>query len=337
MHELPCPAALTLRGVRFAPALFCAPMAGITHSAFRRLLADFGGYGALFTEMLSAQVLLREDLQHSPWVRRRPCEGKVIYQLLVSNTHRLAEAVDRLAAVAPDGLDLNSACPAPSVRLQGGGAHLFEDAERLRDVVRTLRAHFAGPLTVKLRLGHPTAGWRERLRERLRMLAGEGVDALTIQPRFMREKLNRPARHDLYAELAAESGLPVIANGDLTTPESYRERAAHLAPAAGLMLGRIAAVRPWIFAQWHRPDLAVDHAEVWNRLLDYLREDFHREGQALARIKIFTSYFGRNFTFGHTLFVAVQTAPDLATAQARANEFFAARPALCRFPSLDGI
>jgi hypothetical protein len=96
-------------------------------------------------------------------------------------------------------------------------------------------------------------------------------------------------------------------------------------------------VRPWIFAQWHRPDLAVDHAEVWNRLLDYLREDFHREGQALARIKIFTSYFGRNFTFGHTLFVAVQTAPDLATAQARANEFFAARPALCRFPSLDGI
>ena len=311
-------------------------MAGVTHSAFRRLLADFGGYGALFTEMLSAKTILHEDVRRSPWVWRRPAEGKVIYQLLAADTDRLPEVVERLAAVAPDGLDLNGACPAPTVRRQRGGASLFEDAERLFDVVRILRATFAGPLTVKIRLGRRTPEWRERLRERLRGLAGEGVDALTIHPRFHEEKLKRSARHDLYAELAADTALPIIANGDIAGADYIRARAASFAPAAGLMIGRMAAARPWCFAQWHDPGLAVDHAEVWNRLFDYIVEDFPA-AQALARVKIFTAYFARNFLFGHTLFAAVQSAPDLASARERAARFFAARPELDPSPSFGGI
>jgi len=331
-----CPPPLILRQTRFDPPLFCAPMAGITHSAFRNLLADFGGYGALFTEMLCAKTILHEDLQRSPWVRRRAREGRVIYQLLVTDTHRLPEILDRLAVLAPDGLDLNSACPAPTIRRQRGGADLFEDADRLRDIVRTMRRHFAGPLTVKIRLGRHVPRWRERLSERLRLLADEGVDALTVHPRFSDERLTRAARHDLYAEFAAEAGLPIIANGDITSPDYCRERAAQFAAAAGLMIGRIVAARPWSFAQWHRPDLTVEHAAVWDRLFDYILEDF-QPGPALARVKIFTAYFARNYLFGHTLFVAVQSAPDLATARARARRFFASQPALCRFLSLDGI
>jgi hypothetical protein len=103
------------------------------------------------------------------------------------------------------------------------------------------------------------------------------------------------------------------------------------------MIGRMAAVRPWTFAQWHQPDLVVDPPAIWNRLFDYILEDFPRSGQALARVKIFTSYFARNFIFGHTLFTAVQSAPDLDTARARAAHFFAGAPALARFPSIDGI
>ena len=335
MISLPPP--LTLRGACFDPPLFCAPMADITHSAFRRLLADFGGYGALFTEMLSARMILNEDLYRSPWLKRRPQEGKVVYQLLVIDPDRLPEILNRLAALAPDGIDLNGACPAGTVRQQRGGADLFEDASRLRDVVRALRGHFAGPLTVKIRLGQRGPNWRERLRERLRLLADEGVDALTIHPRFPDERLKRSARHDLYGELAAEAGVPIIANGDITGPEFWRERAVHFAPAAGLMIGRMAAVRPWCFAQWRNPALAVDHAEVWDRLLGYVVEDFPRPSQALARIKIFTAYFARNFLFGHTLFVAVQTAPDLAAARERAGRFLSAKPELCRFPSVAGI
>jgi len=118
---------LTLRGVVFDPPLFCAPMAAITHSAFRRLLGDFGGTGALFTEMLSARMILREDIQRSPCLKRRACEGKVIYQLMATETARLDEIIERLAPLKPDGLDLNIACSAYNVLEQGGGTDLFDD------------------------------------------------------------------------------------------------------------------------------------------------------------------------------------------------------------------
>ena len=98
---------LTLRGVCYDPPLFCAPMAGITHSAFRRLLSDFGGYGALYTEMLSAKMVVHEDPETSPWLKRRPQEKRVIYQLLVTEATRLPATLARLAPaslVLPRGI-----------------------------------------------------------------------------------------------------------------------------------------------------------------------------------------------------------------------------------------
>jgi len=327
---------LTLRGVTFDPPLFCAPMAEISHSAFRRLVADFGGYGALFTEMLSAKMLLKEDMVHSPWTKRRAQEGRVIYQLLVADTGQLPQILERLALLAPDGIDLNGACPAPSIRAMGGGADLFEDADRLREILRVLRNYFAGPLTVKIRLGREAEGWRARLGERLRVLRDEGVDGLTLHPRFAGDKLTRTPRHELYAELAAEAQLPIIANGDILDPHYVRSHAADFAPAAGLMLGRIAAARPWVFAQWRNPDLVVDHAAVWQRFCDYVAEDFVPE-RALGRVKIFTAYFARNFMFGHTFAMAVQSAPTIVAARERAEKFFANQPALTRHINLGGI
>lgn len=337
MNANALPPPLTLHGTRFDPPLFCAPMAGITHSAYRRLLAEFGGYGALFTEMLSARMILGEDLRRSPWLKRRPDEGRVIYQLLVTDTDRLSETLDRLSALAPDGLDLNCACPAWNVRRQRGGADLFDEPDRLREIVRIMRDHFSGPLTVKARLGRQTPHWRESLSERLRLLEGEGVDALIMHPRFSEERLKRSARHGIYAELAAETRLPIIASGDITGPDYCRERSERFEPAAGLMIGRMVAARPWTLAQWHQPDLAVDHAAVWFRLFDYIVEDFIRPEQALVRIKIVTPYFASNFLFGHSLFAAIQSAPSLAAARERAERFFARQPALCQLPSLAGI
>ena len=85
-----------LRGRRFAPARFCAPLAGYTHSAFRRLLAEFGGCGAVWTEMLAARQILREDPHGSPWLRRRPQEGFTVFQLMVRATDPLDRILARL-------------------------------------------------------------------------------------------------------------------------------------------------------------------------------------------------------------------------------------------------
>ncbi len=312
-------------------------MAGITHSAFRRLLADFGGMGGVFTEMLSAKMVVHENAMNSPWLKRRPTDGRVIYQLLVVDTRELTQALDRLAPVAGEGIDINLACPAITVQQQGGGSNLFDDPVRLRDIIRVIRAHHAGPLLVKIRLGRPTPDWREVLHDRLRLLEDEGVDALTLHPRFAEESLNRfPARHALHAELASETHLPIIANGDITGIDYARERMDVFASTSGLMIGRMAAARPWVFAQWHTPGLTVDRVEVWSRFCRYLEDDFSPE-KALIKLKGFTPYFARNFVFGHTLFAAVQGAATWLEAKEKAGQFLAGPQPLIRDISLSGL
>ncbi len=317
---------LTIGRSTFAPALFCAPMAEITHSAFRRLLADFGGYGALFTEMLSAKALLREDPALSPYVKKRPNEGQLFYQILINGSEPLEAIAERLTAWGAAGLDINCACPAPAIKALRAGAFLFEDRVRLAQTLQTIRRCFSGPLTVKIRLGHNQPGWPEQLRERLQLLEDHGVDALTLHPRFRDEKLKRSARHTWLPWVAAQCRLPLIANGDITGPAYVQARADCFAAAAGLMIGRQAVVQPWIFAQWHQAR-AVDHAAIWERLCQYTYEDFQPR-QALIRMKIFTTYYARNFVWGHSLFKAVQRARDLTALRTAAQEFFSGAASL---------
>jgi tRNA-dihydrouridine synthase B len=311
-------------------------MAGFTHSAFRRLVADFGGYGALFTEMLSGRWLLHENLHTSPAVRRREEEGRVIYQLMVGDPAEVPRLVDRLARVAPCGLDLNCACPAPNVRSVGAGSDLFEDRDRLTAIVGALRRHYPGLLSVKIRLGRPGANWRERLLDRLRLFEDHGVDAVILHPRFSDEKLKRRARHELFPELAAATRLPLIASGDIHGPQVVREHPHHFAAVAGIMVGRMAVVQPWLFRAWDGGGPGIDYLEVWRRFCRYALEDFG-PGRAYYRIKAFTSYYARNFVFGHTLFTIAQSAPDLPSLTDRAAAFLAASPPLARNPNAQGL
>ena len=104
---------VTIRGLEFRPALFCAPLAGLTHSAFRRVLAGFGGCGAAWTEMLAAKQVLREDPVTSPYLKRNPGETRLIYQLMLREGDPVEKIVARLAEARADGIDINLACHAP--------------------------------------------------------------------------------------------------------------------------------------------------------------------------------------------------------------------------------
>jgi tRNA-dihydrouridine synthase len=168
------------------------------------------------------------------------------------------------------------------------------------------------------------------------VIRDSGVDAVILHPRFAREKFRRHARHDLLPWAAGELRLPMIVSGDLTGPQDAETRRDALACAAGLMIGRMAAAQPWVFAQWQGRRPAIDHAAVWMRFFDYVVEDFVPNRQ-LARVKMFTEYFSRNFQFGHTLFTAVQTALSMAEARDRAAAFFASAPPLVSRPGVLGI
>lgn len=310
-------------------------MAGFTHSAFRRLVGELGGgYGALFTEMLNLRAIPRERIDTSPWLKRRPEDGPVIYQALARDTEGLEAAVSRIAEASPAAIDLNLACHAPFIRKASGGSGLFEDRERLSAVLHALREAWAGPLTVKIRLGRNRSDWADMLADRLALFERVGVDGVFVHTRFFEDGFKRRARHEWLPRIRGMTRLPLIANGEINGPEC--EGLSGLEAAVGLMTGRMLVVRPWLFAAWGRPAYRPDYADVWRRFCAYVMEDF-QPPQALARIKMFAVYYARNFLFGHTLETTVRRATDIASAQAAGLAFIERNPAVCREPSLAGL
>lgn len=305
--------------------LVCAPLAEVTHSAFRRLVAELGGCGLQFTEMLSGRALLREDLRSSPYAKRRAVERTVFYQLMLRPGDPIEHIVGRLADVAPDGIDVNLACDAPAVRLLGAGSALFDDAPALAAVLREVRRSWAGPLTVKIRLGHDAPGCEARLAERLRLIEDAGVDAITVHARFFEDKRKRPARHERLAWATGRTRLPIIANGDIAGARTVDTRPGAFADVAGTMIGRLAIAQPWVFAAWARP-VEVDPGAVWLRLHDYVAEDFTPD-VGVKRMRLFTKYFARNFHFGHAFHRAVCEAATMDAARDAARAFFDTQPA----------
>lgn len=313
---------LSVRGIDFVPALFCAPMAEITHCAFRRVIGSLGGCGGFFTEMLSGKALLYEDLRSHPGTRRSGRERRLIYQLMLTPQDPIEQIVDRLSLVEPDGLDLNLGCHAPAIRRHTAGAYLYLDEVALRNVLDRLRRAWPGLLSVKLRLGPSRNYWRSLFRDRVRLLEDVGVDLLIVHFRFFEDKYKRPARHRLIPWVTSLTSLPVIVNGDIWGPETVNSYPEYFGSAAGIMIGRGAAIRPWVFSAWDRP-LQVDPRKIWHSVVSAIKEDYPLE-RALARIKVFTWYFARNFRFGHTLATSVQKASDLPTVEQAVETFFAA-------------
>lgn len=326
---------VTLGGIAFEPALFCAPLAGLTHCSFRRLAAEFGGCGGFFTEMLAGPQILGEDLRKSPYHRRSPAEKRLIYQLMVHENDPLDRIIGRLSEIGPDGLDINLACHAPGIRHVHAGSRLFENISGLASVLQTARRNWPGLLTVKIRLGSNTPGYEDRFAERLRLFEESGVDAITLHPRFLEDRHIRSALHERFAWAAALTRLPIIANGDILGVDTIRSNPAAFAPVKGLMIGRMAVVRPWTFAAWAGP-CTVDMRETWLRMYEYICSDFPAT-DAIKRIKHFTKYFARNFTFGHSFHTSVSGSHTLAVVRERACMFLESNPGLEDKPWLMGL
>jgi tRNA-dihydrouridine synthase B len=324
-----------IRGRRFAPARFCAPLAGYTHSAFRRLVAELGGCGAVWTEMLAARQILSESFKTSPWLRRRPQENCLVYQLMASAADPLERIVDRLGEAGADTLDLNLACNAKSIRSCSAGSALFENLDSLRAVLHKIRRAWPHVLTAKIRLGHERPEWRPRFVERLRLLEEAGVDAVILHPRFFEERFKRRARCELFPWAASLTRLPLIANGDVIGPDMLQARPGDFQPVSAVMLGRMAVAQPWIFSTWERP-IGIDLAVIWRKMYHYVMEDFPA-AMALRRLKMFTKYFATNFKFGHQFNVNLAQAPSLEELQQRAEGFFSQAPVTVAQPTVAGL
>jgi tRNA-dihydrouridine synthase B len=257
-----------------------------------------------------------------------------VYQVLVGDPAQAEPVVRRLLPLEPAGIDLNCACPAPLARLAGAGSTLFSDRERLARIVATVRDAFPGLLSVKIRLGDAGDGWEERLADRLRLFEDLGVDLVTLHPRFAHEKLRGRPRHELYDAVAAGTRLPILANGDLLDVRTVEAHPSRWTRVAGLMIGRMAAIRPWVFAAWGRPFDPPPALEVWERFCAYVLEDYGPR-RGFYRIKDWAPYYALNFLFSHTLATIGRGARDLDDLRTRARDFLASDPERVRNPGLE--
>jgi tRNA-dihydrouridine synthase len=308
-----------------APPLFLAPMAGVTHSAFRRLVSDFGGYGALYTEMLSARSLPHDNIATSPFVKRRRCEGAVVYQLNLTGNEPVQPVIDTLLRIDAMYLDINLGCPAPLIKRQGAGKALFDNFDQLEKTLLQYRTNWKRTLSVKCRLGNESQGWEERFSKRMDLFTRCGIDAVCVHPRFSDDKLKRPARLKLFNWIRSLTRLTLIANGDIGPDECTALLSS--GNVDGVMIGRLAITKPWIFKFISHGDIAINYAATWEQLYTYVLEDFPAE-KAIGRIKEFSFWFAKNFFFGHEFFRCTHSAPDLDTLKNRALEFLNSGPAL---------
>ena len=224
-----------------------APLAGVSDSPFRQLAREQGA-GAVYTEMVSADGLVRAAQATLDYIAFEPHERPIGIQLFGSDPAIMADATRALADLPPerrpDMVDINMGCPVRKVVTRCAGAALLQDVPRIERIVAAMAAASDLPVTAKIRLGWD--GDSRNVVEVARALEGAGAMAVAIHARTRAEKFEGLAHWDLIGEAKRAVGIPVIGNGDVRTPADAL-RMLETTGCDGVMLGRAAFGDPWVF------------------------------------------------------------------------------------------
>jgi len=222
-----------------------APMAGVTDRPFRRLCRALGAAMAV-SEMVTSNSLL----YGSPKTKRRANhEGEpppVSVQIGGADPRLLAEAARCNAAEGAQIIDINMGCPAKKVCHVMAGSALLRDEALVGRILAAVVAAVDVPVTLKIRTGWDRA--HKNALQIAHIAEAAGIQALAVHGRTRACMFSGKAEYDTIAAVKAEVGIPVIANGDITTPEKARA-VLDLTKADGIMIGRAALGRPWVFRE----------------------------------------------------------------------------------------
>ncbi len=234
----------------FIPAnrFFVAPMAGVTDRPFRQLCRRLGA-GYAVSEMLSS----KQDLWHTPKSLRRANHegesGPIAVQIAGAQAPMMAQAAAYNIDQGAQIIDINMGCPAKKVCNQWAGSAIMQDealALSIIEAVVAVCAPRAVPVTLKMRTGwcqaHKNAVVLARAAERA------GVQMITVHGRTREQAYRGAAEYDTIAAVKAAVNVPVVANGDIDSPEKARTVLA-LTGADAVMIGRAAQGRPWLFRE----------------------------------------------------------------------------------------
>lgn len=315
-------------------SLFLAPMVALSHRALRELILEFGGLDYAYTEMASAGAAVSGSPYEDCYLDSGPDPSKVVYQLFTAKSERLPEALamlkDRQGQTGQVfGADINFGCAAPHITKTGGGAAWMREPEKAFALVRAARSAWEGHLSAKIRLGQEDD--YEALADFVRGLADAGAEYVAVHPRLEAQKFRRLGRWDYVARLVREMPIPIVGNGDIRSWGDYRKRTDEASPA-GIMIGREAARRPWIFAllrgKEKDPDFTidVDLRATALRMLDLIESRLIEEFR-LTRAQRFFFYYADNFSYAHYIKWKLVNASDLDSMRHELDAYFAEVPA----------
>ena len=264
--------------------LFVAPMAGVTDRPFRMLCKKLGA-GYAVSEMVTSRRDLWDTLKTS---RRANHEGEaapIAVQIAGTDAQMMAEAaaynIDRGAQI----IDINMGCPAKKVCNKWAGSALMQDETLALQIIGAVVAACAPhgvPVTLKMR-----TGWAQTHKNALtiaRAAESAGVQMVAVHGRTREQGYKGFAEYDTIAEVKAFLRIPVVANGDIDSPEKARDVLAYTG-ADAVMLGRVAQGRPWIFREVSHFMATGAHlapplvAEVKGLLLDHLLDHYTLYGE----------------------------------------------------------
>lgn len=222
-----------------------APMAGVTDRPFRQLCKRWGA-GLAVSEMVTAQVGLYASAKSR---RRRNHDGEVeprIVQIAGGEPGMMAEAARLNVAEGAQIIDINMGCPAKKVCNQAAGSALLQDEDLVRQILDAVVAAVDVPVTLKIR-----TGWDREHKNGVRVaeLAQQaGIQALAVHGRTRADLYAGNAEYETVRAISAAVKIPVLANGDVDSPEKARA-VLETTGAAAVMIGRSAQGRPWIFRE----------------------------------------------------------------------------------------
>src|SRR5512136_3034702 len=199
--------------------VFLAPMAGITNLPFRTVAREFG-CGLAFTEMISANGLVKKTNKSYRYLISAPYDKPLGVQIFGSDPNVLSEAAQIVTDFGADLLDINMGCPVRKVVKTGAGAALLKEPDRVRNILQAIRKSTSLPLTVKLR-----SGWHRgeiRVNEIARIAEDCGVDAVILHPRTADQGYSGAADWSIIREVKKKSHIAVIGSGDIRSPEDAR-------------------------------------------------------------------------------------------------------------------
>ena len=331
--------------IPLANRLFVAPMAGVTDRPFRQLCKALGaGYA------VSEMVTSRKDLWNSLKTSRRAIHegepGPIAVQIAGTDAPMMAEAaiynVERGAQI----IDINMGCPAKKVCNKWAGSALMQNealAVEIAQAVVQACTPYNVPVTLKMR-----TGWCQEHKNAVqlaRQFEAVGIQMLTVHGRTREQGYKGHAEYDTIAAVKASVGVPVVANGDITTPEKARDVLAATG-ADAIMIGRAAQGRPWIFREIGHFLATGEHlappliAEVRRLLLDHLHDHYRLYGEqtGVRSARKHIAWYLRALPGGEVLRQHINTIDDCATQwQAVADYLEALAQQMDRLPAATAV